>query len=403
MPKSYTKNTWLDRIITGALRYDIKTDAGASLYTKVQILLNNVVTQAGSQLLATWMNNIESGVDTLDDIQNIYTTGGTSTAFTLTTPQASELATLEHWKIKFHTASGDSPTLNRDGKGAKSIKQYNQAGNKIKCSSIIPSGVILEVVYDGTDYVVVNTYPFAAGYISENCAQLLYVGAQAYSVLPGSMDVNGRLLTWSSNIARTGLSLTANTGYYVYLYNNSGTPAVEESTTTPVWNSTLNAWQKTGDVTRRCIGYIEASATNTIRKFVNIVYGRVSEIIYTEGDETGRSPILGVAATSAWTSFSLSPVIPSHATHAGFVIKIVGATLGDDGAEGVSPIDLGAGTGSNLAPNYVRARASAAGANTFMGNSWNPITISQTYYHRLAIFSGTPTASIIITGYRFVR
>src|SRR5689334_9301976 len=51
--------------------------------------------------------------------------------------------------------------------------------------------------------------PVAPGYLQENSAQLLYVGAQAYSVLPGSADVNGSLLTWASNIARTGLTLTA--------------------------------------------------------------------------------------------------------------------------------------------------------------------------------------------------
>lgn len=241
------------------------------------------------------------------------------------------------------------------------------------------------------------------GYIQENACQLLYVGAAAYSVLPGTAYVNGELLSWSSNIARAGLALAANTLYYTYLYNNAGTPAMEESTTVPVWSNTNNYYQKTGDASRRCIGWIETNAAAAIRRFVNVVQGRVSEIIYVDGDTTGRVPVNAGTATAAWTSFSLTPLVPTHATHVSLLLKMIGTTLGDDGVVGVSPIDLGAAPAANMSPHYIRGRASAANANVFAGATWMAISTAQTYYYRLLIVTGTPAATIEIHGAKIIR
>jgi len=247
---------------------------------------------------------------------------------------------------------------------------------------------------------VIGANPFI-GYIAENSAQLIYVGANAYSVLPGSADVNGTMLTWASNIARTSVSLSANTLYYVYLYSNAGTPAVEESTTVPVWDSTLLCYKKTGDSTRRCIGFIEANATPAIRSFVNIVSERISEILYTDGSTTGKIVVSAGTATT-WTSFSLAPLVPAHATHVSMILKLSLTTIADEGLIGISPIDLSPGA-SNTAPNQVRGKAAYAGANIFFGSSWNAIQTAQTYYYILSAISGTPAVNIEVHGARFVR
>lgn len=243
------------------------------------------------------------------------------------------------------------------------------------------------------------------GYIRENSAQLLYVGAQAYSVLPGAADVNGVYLEWAANIARTSISLTADTIYYVYLYSNSGTPAVEESTTVPVWDSALNYYKKTGDDTRRCIGWIEASATNTLRKFLNIVQGRISEIIYLDGDDpaTDRRVLASGTTTGSWASFSLAPLVPSHATHFYAVPKLIFVAANDDAIFGLSPIDLGSATG-NFAPFIIRDRGPAIGTGTFTGTVWLAISTSQTYYYRLFHVTNTTTVvHVEVNGARIVR
>jgi hypothetical protein len=159
MGKIYAKNTWLDRIISGALRYDIKDNSGTSLYSQVQILLHNTVTQAGSALLAAWMNNIEGGVDAIDtltaDKLAPITLAGTSTAYTLTTIGASALTTGEQWQIIPNVTAGATPTLNRDGKGAKNLKYYDSTGTKQSCSATtFYANVPYKIQYDGTDYMV---------------------------------------------------------------------------------------------------------------------------------------------------------------------------------------------------------------------------------------------------------
>jgi hypothetical protein len=159
MSKIYSKNTWPNEILSDDVRYDISEDDGTPIYIDAQIALAasiSVITPGGA-VNATRMENIENGIDTLDDALVMYTTGGTSTAFTLTTPQASSLATSERWRVKFNATAGVTPTLNRDSKGAKSLKYYDNTGAKIACSaSSIVSGMICEVVYDGVDYVVIN-------------------------------------------------------------------------------------------------------------------------------------------------------------------------------------------------------------------------------------------------------
>ena len=156
MTKTYTKNTWTDELLAGAARYDIKEDGGTGFKSNMRIDLATSVTTAGTEVNASRMNNIESGIDTLDDALNVYTTGGTSTAYTLTTPQASALATGEFWRVKFHATAGTTPTLNRDSKGAKSLK-YFSAGSKVAITSaVVYAGMVFDVYYDGTDYVLLN-------------------------------------------------------------------------------------------------------------------------------------------------------------------------------------------------------------------------------------------------------
>ena len=84
------------------------------------------------------------------------TTGGTSTAFTITTDGSlAALTDGEEYDIKFHTAAGTTPTLNRDGQGAKNLKYRDSTGAKQPVTSVqAPSGWRSPVFYDGTDYVM---------------------------------------------------------------------------------------------------------------------------------------------------------------------------------------------------------------------------------------------------------
>lgn len=161
MPKDYTKNTWQDEELADEALYNILEDDDTPYKSDVKIVLSTDVIQAGTALTATKMNNLENGVDTLDtklaDASDLLTSGGTSTAYTITTIGAAALRTGEAFRVKFHATAGASPTLNRDSKGAKALKYYDETGTKQACTAAqIIANVILTVLYDGTDYVLLG-------------------------------------------------------------------------------------------------------------------------------------------------------------------------------------------------------------------------------------------------------
>lgn len=67
MTKIYTKNTWQDEVLSGDERYNILDNGGAPIESNVQINLATSVAQAGTEFDAAKMNNIENGIDAIDD------------------------------------------------------------------------------------------------------------------------------------------------------------------------------------------------------------------------------------------------------------------------------------------------------------------------------------------------
>ena len=238
-------------------------------------------------------------------------------------------------------------------------------------------------------------------------AALTYDAVDGYSLEAGSdWNVNGTELTWVASIARASLALAASTLYYVYLYDSgAGVAAVEESTTAPTWNSTYNYWQKTGDATRRCIGYIAVDSNGNIIKFVNTVLHYESEITFL-GDNTSGSltykQVISAGSAGTQTAMDLSAHIPSHATQWRFAAKISFGASGNDATLGIDPSN-GFGT-SPYAAYTVRSQNGASGAsNTFLGRSWMQIMTAQTAYYAITNNTGTNTAYVEAWGARFRR
>ncbi|WP_017903614.1 phage tail protein [Pseudomonas asplenii] len=87
-----------------------------------------------------------------------FTTAGTAPAFTLTpTPAITAYVTGQRFQVSFHASGGATPTLNVSGQGAKSLKQYDSTATKI--SAFVVNGQIADVVYDGTDFIVLDQLP----------------------------------------------------------------------------------------------------------------------------------------------------------------------------------------------------------------------------------------------------
>ncbi len=82
------------------------------------------------------------------------TTGGTSTAYTLTPSGTySAYSTRMAFLVKFHVATGASPTINVSALGAKALKWPN--GTALAANDLAINTVVL-VAYDGTDFLVLT-------------------------------------------------------------------------------------------------------------------------------------------------------------------------------------------------------------------------------------------------------
>jgi len=94
-----------------------------------------------------------------DDISGALTTGGTSTAFTLTSNRVfGSLAVMDKAMICFipHTTSGASPTLNVDGLGAKQIRAAT--GQNVDAGALV-AGTPYQVIYlnSSTEFILINS------------------------------------------------------------------------------------------------------------------------------------------------------------------------------------------------------------------------------------------------------
>lgn len=165
---TYTKQTWTDEELADVALYDIKESDDTPINEGVKIELATDVIIAGSGVTAERMGHMEDGIydahtdiaaltTKVNDANDLKTTGGSSTAYTITTTGAAALVTGEAFLVKFHTTAGATPTLNRDGLGAKSIKYYDATGTKQAATSLqIITNMILTILYDGTDYVILG-------------------------------------------------------------------------------------------------------------------------------------------------------------------------------------------------------------------------------------------------------
>lgn len=116
------------------------------------------------------------------------TTGGTSTAYTLTlTPALSAYTSGQSFLIKFHTACGNNPTLNINGLGAKNI--VKGASTNLKSNDIL-ANEYHRVFYDGTN-IVLNS-PSALRKASDTFNRnTIFGGSGADGAISGALTIAG--------------------------------------------------------------------------------------------------------------------------------------------------------------------------------------------------------------------
>lgn len=161
----------------------------------------------GQTRTITWQD--QSGTAAL--LENIqaqtgvaYTTGGSSTAFTLTpNPALTTLAENQEFDVEFHTAAGTTPTLAVSGLTAKNLKYRDSTGTlQAVTSTQVPSGWRSKVTYDGTDYIVREVPPSVGG-LTLGTMQTFSGTSQDFTSLPSGIKL---LLASFKDISQTGNS-----------------------------------------------------------------------------------------------------------------------------------------------------------------------------------------------------
>ena len=177
--------------------------------------------------------------------------------------------------------------------------------------------------------------------------KLQRVSATALTVGTGYAGLSdGSMIVVSTAIAKTSLSLSANTWYHVYLYDNGGTPDIEIVTTAPATAYFGTARAKTGDTSRRYIGSARAGASANILYFTMIGSGGQVDIVYGEDFSTVLRVLSGGSATTE-TDVSLAGLVPPTVTNA--KISAFNNSAGTQflylGASGADNVNPGAATG----------------------------------------------------------
>lgn len=223
--------------------------------------------------------------------------------------------------------------------------------------------------------------------------KMVRVSGTALTVTAGSAYVLGALdvVTVASDIAKTGLSLTASTWYHVYLFSNSGTPDIEIVSTAPAAPYSGNARSKTSDDSRRYIGSIKSDASGNIIAFTHNT--DINHIAYAMNINTAPLHVLttGTTVTPTVGSIDLSGAIPSTAHRASLYME---NTSTNSSYVSVGNSDVGDPAANPL--GYVRANAQQT--------AMYMISASQTMSYA---FSAAPSSSkgfdVWVQGYYYER
>lgn len=133
--------------------------------------------------------------------------------------------------------------------------------------------------------------------------------ATSLSLSAGSAYIPGlaKNKTLAAPLTLSGLSLTASTWYYLYLYDNAGTAALELVTTAPAAPYSGNAMTKNGDTSRRFVFAVKTNASGGLMRFQ---VDSSSVCNYLEDVTAAPFLVLNAGAAATPTLVSMSGVVP---------------------------------------------------------------------------------------------
>lgn len=195
-----------------------------------------------------------------------FTTGGTSSAFTLTpSPAITANANGQRFNVTFHVAPTGTPTIAYSGQTALNLKMYDGGGALVvPTAAYVPLGWRTDVITVGTDAIIQNQFkPIPAFTAIATTAQAVTTGVATKVTLgTENFDTNNNFdLTLSRHTPTVA-------GYYQYT-------GVIRANATNLTNANASLYKNNGLV--RQGGTINIAATSAAQHLV------VTELIYMNG------------------------------------------------------------------------------------------------------------------------
>jgi hypothetical protein len=358
---------------------------------------------SGNWVLITDNKNIGAYIQ--NQTYTAFTTGGTSSAFTVTAIPAITTYTNSRLAVTLNAAPSGSPTINYNALGAKNFKYKDYAGTKqFVTSTQAPSGHLCDLWYDGTDVVLQNPLPIGiinTGYIyGLQCASAadtihdITVSTGVCSDSAGTTTITlGSSITkqidaaWAVGTNAGGMftgTVANNTTYYLFIIRRSDTGVVDAG-----WDTSITAANKPANYdSYRLIMSIKTDGTAQIRPFEQNGNGTDREVRY-------LTPILDISNVAQSTSYASTTLsIPAGKRFKGFGnILRAGST---SAAIQVRSPNYSDGTPSVTAsPLATTGLASAAAA---CNSTWTCHTDTSSQI-QTASSAGTPSIYLTTEGY----
>jgi hypothetical protein len=303
---AYAKQTWIDRVVQYARRYtktDIDTD------TVELVPEPGTITQAGTAITASRMNNIENEIEFLSNRHN--TTTNTGNAYILAITNTNYNYQVGHTLTFIANATNTAgATLNVNNLGAKTIKKEIEGSLIDLFYGDIAINRMYEVFYDGTYFILKK--PSRRDEINSSSG----AGTDAYNINLSNEKIyvygvyNGLNITFKADVSNTGAS--------TMVINGSSAKNI-----------------------KRFIGGIKVDIeTNDIVAGgeYNLVYDGTDFILLNPENKTIVSQFYNVAGTYSW----ITPVSGNYK-----LILVGGGGGGATGYSGGSPALGGGGGGAS--------------------------------------------------------
>ena len=129
---------------------------------------------SATTLISTLIGNAINTAEQNQTYTNV-TTSGTPPNYILTPPVWTSYAAYKRMNVVFHASGAGADQGNVSGLGNKAFKQYDASGAKI--AATIVARMVADVVYDGTDLVILDSIPSA----NSGPVQIFTIGASVAS------------------------------------------------------------------------------------------------------------------------------------------------------------------------------------------------------------------------------